>query len=161
MPVNAEGRKYLTELLAGEMSYSDDTATNFSYASIPVGGSTSVDNIGVPMIWVDGNSQFEVYIAQDIAAAITAGNSPLPDGSVIAVTVGDAYGKGLNKADTDLTVADTTMTALYRGDATLLESGIEWGSAAAPAQALFLAQLEEQRITLAAEAAVVTPAYTS
>tara|TARA_R110002020_G_scaffold237085_5_gene449374 strand:- start:2398 stop:2901 length:504 start_codon:yes stop_codon:yes gene_type:complete len=164
MPVNAEGRKYLTELLAGYSSYSDDTATNFNFDSVTVGHATpalTVDNIGTPLIYVNANSRFEIYVAQDIAAAISTGNSPLPDGSVICLSVGSALGLGLNKKATDIGTADTLLTALYRGDASVLDSGIDWGTANQAAQDAFWAQLEAQRITVAAEATEVEPAYTS
>ncbi len=161
MPVNSTGRKYLTDFLKGVSTFHEDTATRFNFDTVDVGGTLTVDNIGVPMIWVNGNSQFEVFIAQDIATAIATGGSPLKDGSVIGFTVGQAAGVGFNKADTDLSVADTQMTLLYRGDASVVNDGIEWGTAAAPAQALFLAQMEAQRVTTIDNAEVVTPAYTS
>jgi hypothetical protein len=161
MPVNATGRKYLTDLLKGVSTFHEDTAIRFNYATVTLGGAaTDVDPIGTPVIWVDGNSQFEVYVAQDIDAAITTGGSPLPDGSVIALTVGDEFGVGFNKHDLDLTT-DPLATVLFRGDAGIVNEGIEWGLAAAPAQALFLAQLENQRITTVPNGEVVTPAYTS
>ena len=156
MPTVSTSRKLLTTLIAAEDSFAMDNAIDFNYATIPVGGAVSVDNIGVAMIYVAGNTQFELYVAQDIAAAITAGGSPLKDGSVIALSVGNYQGKGFNDEDTDLTVADTKMTALYRGDAAILAEGIIWNGADAGAQTAFLAQLEAQRITtteLAADAA--------
>ena len=159
MPVNATQRKILSDLLKGVMTYEDDTKTNFNYDSVTVGGTATIGNIGVPVVWVDGNSRFEVFIAQDIAAAIATGTSPLVDGSAIGLLVGSEFGSGFNKADTDLSAGDVTKTILYRGDATVVDAGIEWGTAAAPAQALFNAQLEAQRITTIDNATVVTPTY--
>jgi hypothetical protein len=161
MPVNATGRKYLTDLLKGVSTFHDDTHIRFNYATVTLGGTaTDVDPIGTPVIWVDANSQFEIYVAQDIAATITTGGSPLPDGSVIALTVGDEFGVGFNKHDLDLN-DDPDATVLFRGDAGVVDEGIEWGTADATAQAAFWAQLEKQRITRVANAEVVTPAYTS
>ena len=158
MPVNATGRKIQSDLIKGVMSFEGDTKTNFNYDTVTVGGTGSIDNIGIPVIFVDGNTRFEVYVAQNIATAISTGNSPLPDGSVIGLLVGSAAGLGNNAADTDIS-SDISMTILYRGDATIVDAGIDWGSAGSPAQVLFLAQLEAQRITTIENATVVTPTY--
>lgn len=163
MPVNATQRKTISDLIKGVMDFEDETKTNFNFATVTVGGSATIDNIGIPVIWVNANSQFEVYVAQDIAAAISTGGSPLPDGSVIGLLVGDNFGVGFNKADVDLSEGDVERTILYRGDVTVVDDGygITWGSAAAPAQAAFLAQLQEQRITTIDSATAVTPTYVS
>lgn len=159
MPVNATQRAYITDLVAGLSNYEDDTKSNFHTETVTVGGTATIGCIGVPVIWVDANSQFEVYVAQNIATTISTGGSPLPDGSVIGLLVGNNFGYGFNKADVDLSAGDAEMTILYRGDATVLNEGIVWGAAAAPAQAAFLAQLEAQRITTIAAGEAVTPSH--
>lgn len=159
MPLNATQRGYITDLVAGLANYEDDTKTNFHTETVTVGGTATIGYIGIPVIWVNGNSQFEVYVAQNIATAISTGGSPLPDGSVIGLLVGNNFGYGFNKADVDLSAGDVSATILYRGDATILNEGIVWGAAAAPAQAAFLAQLEAQRITTIAAGEAVTPAH--
>jgi hypothetical protein len=159
MPVNATERAYLSDLIAGVMSFEEDTKTNFNYASVTVGGSATIPAIGVPVIWSNANSRFEVYVAQDIGAAMATGTSPLKGDAAIAIVVGTANGLGFNKADTDLSAGDVTMTVLYRGDAIIKNEGMVWGSAAAPAQALFLTQLEEQRITTTADAVAAEASY--
>ena len=161
MPVNATERKYLSELIKGVSTFDDDNATNFHYQGATVGGSATIDNIGTPVIWNNSASRFEVYVAQNISTAISTGGSPLKDGSVIGVVVGDAFGVGFNKKDTDLSEGDVTLTLLYRGDASVISEGFEWGSANAGAQEAFLAQLEAQRITTVTNATVVTPSFTS
>lgn len=167
MPTGSTSRKKLSEVLTAMSSFSSTNAVDFNYATVPVGGTGTVDNYGVALIYVAGNSRFEPYVAQgDIAAAITAGGSPLKDGSVVAVSVGDFQGKGFNEEDTDLAVADAKMTVLYRGDAAILAEGVIWNDADgygadAAAQAAFLAQLEAQRITTVAKATTVTPTYLS
>jgi hypothetical protein len=218
MPVNATGRKYLSELVTGESSYDDNTFTNFKYATVDVEGSTTVDNIGTPLMWSDTDSAFLILAAAADWAATTAyslgdvvkpttrdGNeyvavaagtsdaaepspwntevggettdatvtwiarraysndlsSPLVTNASICLTVGNEFGKGFNKEGLLLTGTSQSMTVLYRGDATILESGIDWGSVAAADQAEFLTALEAQRITTADEATVVTPAFTS
>lgn len=161
MTVVATQRAILSDLIKGVMAFEEDTKTNFNFESVTVGGSTTIGCIGIPVIWVDGNTQFEVYVAQDIPTAIATGGSPLPDGSVIGLLVGSKEGKGFNRADIDLSTGDETMTILYRGDATIVNEGIVWGGAGAPAQTAFLEQLEKQRITTIANAEVVTPSYTA
>lgn len=160
MPLNGEARKYLSDLVKGVSTFAEDTGIRFNYDTVTVEGTGSVDNIGIPVIWDNVAGSFEVFVAQDIPTVISTGGSPLPDGSVIALTVGNGLGLGLNPSDTDIS-SGALMTVMYRGDAGIVNEGIEWGTAAAPDQAAFLAQLEEQRITTVANAQVVTPAYTS
>lgn len=159
MPVTSTARPILSDYLKGCSDYASNNKVRFNFATVDVGGTGSVGNIGIPLIWVNANTQFEVYVAQNISTAISTGGSPLPDGSVIAVAVGDYMGVGENYEDTDLTTADAKMTVLFRGDATGVESGFVWGSADATAQAAFKAQLEAQRITTIDNATVVAPTY--
>lgn len=161
MPVTSTSRKKLSDLLKGEDTFAMDNAVDFNYDTVDVGGTGTVDNIGVALIWVNANSQFEKYVAQDIAATITTGGSPLKDGSVVALSVGSYQGKGENYEDTDLAEADAKMTVLYRGDAAVVNEGIIWNGAAAPAQAAFLAQLEAQRITTVKQADDAAVTYTA
>lgn len=86
-------------------------------------------------------------------------SSPLPNKASVALLVGDEFGAGFNKADVTLSATAITMTALYRGDATIVNDGITWGSVAAADQAEFLAALEDQRITTIDSATSVTPSY--
>ncbi len=160
MPVVSTSRKLESELLAGVDTFAYENAVDFNFQTVAVGGTGKVDNIGVALIYVAGNSRFEPYVAQgDIAAAITAGGSPLKDGSVVAVSVGNYQGKGFNDEDTDLAVAGSKMTVLYRGDAAILNEGVIWNGADAAAQAAFLAQLEAQRITTTNQAADAAASY--
>ena len=103
----------------------------------------------------------DVVASEETSAVIATGGSPLPDGSVIGVTVGSALGKGFNASDTDISVADTQMSILYRGPAALVDSGIVWGAASAPNQVLFRAQLEVQQLAFITNATAVTPTYNS
>ena len=161
MPVNSTSRVFLSDLLKGEDTFGDDNAVRYGVSSQVVTGAGAVDNIGLPVIWDNANSYFVPYVAQDVAAVIATGGSPLPDGSVIGVTVGSALGKGFNASDTDISVADTQMSILYRGPAALVDSGIVWGAASAPNQVLFRAQLEVQQLAFITNATAVTPTYNS
>jgi hypothetical protein len=156
MPTVSTSRKLLTALITAEDSFAMDNAIDFNYATVDVGASGSVDNIGVAMIWNNSTTEFEPYVAQVIATVISTGGSPLKDGSVIALSVGNYQGKGFNDEDTDLGGTTPKMTVLYRGDAAVLEEGIIWNGASAGLQTAFLVQLEAQHITtteLAADAA--------
>lgn len=159
MPINATQRGFISNLVAGVSSYEEDTKTNFNLETILVGGTAAIGAIGIPVIYNEATEVFNVYVAQSISGAITAGGSPLPDGSVVGVLVGDRFGFGFDKQDVTLTADGVPMTVLYRGDATILNSGMVWGTADATAQAAFLAQLEQQRITTIETATVVTPTY--
>ncbi len=159
MPVNSTGRKYLTDLLKGRDSFNTDNAVRFEFSTQVVTGAGPVDNIGIPVIWNNASGYFEPYVAQDIPTVISTGGSPLPGGNVVALTVGSAFGLGHNKEDTDISVADTDMTLLFRGPSAVVNEGIIWGAAAAPAQDAFRAQLEVQDITFIDNAEVVSPTY--
>lgn len=159
MPVTSTSRKKLSDLLKAEDTFATNNAVDFNYATVDVGGTGTVDNIGVALIWNNTNTQFEKYVAQDIAAAITTGGSPLKEGSVVALSVGSYQGKGENYEDTDLAEADAKMTVLYRGDAAVVNEGIIWNGAASGAQTAFLAQLEKQRITTVAQATDAAATY--
>ena len=88
-------------------------------------------------------------------------NSTLTNKSRIAVTVGDLFGLGFNKKDTALSATPANMTAIFRGDAALINDGMIWGSVAAADQAEFLTALEEYGITTIDNAEAVTPTFTS
>lgn len=158
MPVNATGRPILSDLVKGVSSFEENTLTNFNTKAVTVGGTATIGTIGIPVVWVTANARFEVFVAQ-VIDTVAGSDSPLPGGAKVALLIGDKFGAGFNKADVDLSAGDVTMTALYRGDATVSNNGIVWGAVSAPNQALFLAELETQRITTIDNADVVTPSY--
>jgi len=161
MPVNSTGRPILSDLVKGYANFGNENAVRFNFDTVAVEGAGTTDNIGIPLIWDNASGKFEVYVAQVIATVISTGGSPLKDGSVLGLSVGDKLGLGMNKEDTNLADAAAQMTILYRGDAAISETGLVWGSADAGAQTAFLAQLELQRITTVDNATVVSPTYTS
>ena len=156
--VQATSRTQLTSLYAGYDVWNDTNKVNTKIATVAVGAGaeTLVDNIGTPMIWVTGNSRFELYVAQDIAAAIAAGDSPLQNNQVCVLAVGTKESIGFNKADSDLATAEY-LRVLYNGEAAILNSGITWGAANGTAQTAFLAELATKNITVAEDAEAVTP----
>jgi hypothetical protein len=72
MPVNAIGRKYLTDLLKGTNRFAEEDAVRFNYANVGVEGTGSVDNIGIPLLWSETTSSFEVFAANADWVATTA-----------------------------------------------------------------------------------------
>ena len=86
--------------------------------------------------------------------------SPLPNKASLVVTVGAAEGLGVNKAATALSATAVKMTALFRGQAGIVEEGIEGFSGLAAAdQAEVRTALEQMDISVEAEAEVVDPSY--
>ncbi len=155
MPVNGISRKYYTDLVKGIETASEDTAIQFNFATVGVVGSGAVDNVGIPLIW--NGTNFEVYVAQDIAAVT---GSPLPAGNPVCLSVGSATGL-FNKADTVLSGTPVNMTALHAGKAGVVNDGIIWGAATVGDQDEFRLQLETQGIYFVENAEAVSPAYTS
>jgi hypothetical protein len=157
MTVISTGRKYESDLVKGLDRYQEESATNVNFKSVTVGGTGSYESIGLPVIW--NGTDFELYDAQDIAAAIALASSPLDGNRVLAVTVGDEHGRGFNKDDVDLST-DPTMTVLYNGKASITTNGIE-GWAGVTNKTAFQVELEKQGFTFVDNAEVVTPTYTS
>lgn len=158
MPVNSVGRPIESDLIKGLGEYQEMSTSNVYFKTISVGLAGEVDNIGLPVIWDDTAGEFRLYVAQNIATAKATGTSPLAGTRVLALTVGNKFGRGYNNEDTDATVA-ADFTAIFRGNASIVNEGIQWGSAAAPAQALFLKELEDQLFTVVPNADVVSPTY--
>jgi hypothetical protein len=155
MPVNSEGRKIEGDLIKGLDSYQEDSATNVNFASVTVGGTGEVETIGLPVIW--NGTDFELYSAQDIAAAKALGDSPLAGNRVLAITVGGWAGRGFNRVDVDL-ADDPTMTVIYRGQASITTDGIT-GWASVTNQDEFIAELELQGFIFVDLATEVDPTY--
>jgi hypothetical protein len=129
------------------------TLAGTSLASEP----TFITTIGGETIEAAGPT----WTARKAYAVDTAGTSPLAGKIRIAVTAGDLFGVGFNKKDTALSATPVNMTAIYRGEAALINEGFIWGSVAAADQAEFLSALEDVRITTISNAEVVTPTFTS
>lgn len=130
------------------------------YVAVTAGtsaGSPPAFNTGSGEQTIDGTV---VWVAR---AAYTGKSptSPLKNKSLIAVTVGDAFGLGFNKKDTALSATPANMTVIYRGDAALITEGFIWGSVVAADQAEFLTALEQYQITTVSNAEAVSPTFTS
>ena len=150
-------RPVLSDVLTAYDNYRNEQFVDDLFETIIVGGTTTIGNIGTPVVWISGNSRWEVYVAQDLSAVT---GSPAYNGAKVAVLVGDNAGLG-DQEDTDLSAGDTPLTALTHGRADLLETGMIWGSADASAQTAFRAELLNQGIRFAEVADSATPTYLS
>ncbi len=158
MPVIGTSRKHYSELVKHTGNMEVNGATNYYYARVDtVGADDVVEPIGIPVIW--NGAAFEVYIAQDIDAVAT--DSTLPDGAPCAVIVGPKEGKGLNEADITLVAGGTEVTTLFRGEASIANEGMDWGTADANAQTAFKLQIEKQGIAVITAGDSVDPTYIS
>lgn len=159
MPLLETSRKQQSELIAALSKIGHEGAINYHYARVTVKGTDLIEPIGIPVIWNNTISAYEVYVAQDIAAV--AGTPSLPNGAPIALVVGAAEYVGSNKADVQLVVGGVELNVLFRGEGAVKEAGITWGAAAAPAQAAFRLQLEKQNLAVVANSTVAIPAFTA
>ena len=155
----AEQRKILSEVVTSISMEAEDQGININYDTVTVeGADVAVEPMGIPVVWSAAADNFVVFVAQDLDAA-DADGSPLPAGKKVALVVGDERGVGFNTEDKTLVAAGTDLSAVFNGSAGILNSGITWGAAAAPAQAAFLKELEIQGLTIVAEAPVAVTSY--
>lgn len=150
----AVGRKHYSEVVAGTGTLESNRMVDYYFSTVEVTGSGAVEPVGVPLVW--NGDEFEVYLAQDISAAA---ESTLPTGAKVAVAVGGKAGLGDNVEDITLSGTASKMTAYFRGEASLLESGIDFGAATAPNIAEFKLALEKQGASFATECGPVATAY--
>lgn len=148
-------RKILSQVVAGVDSYELKNGIEKYTTAIDVTGSATIAPMGIPVVY--NGTEFEIFLAQDISAVA---GSPLVNGYPVAIVIGKEY-IGSNFEDVTLSGTATSLTALVRGDADVLYSGVDFGAASAPNIALFKAAMEAQGVTAVAEAAVVTPSYTA
>lgn len=167
MPVLDTQRKYFSDVVKGVNTPDNSNAMQFNYEGITVTFPTTVDPIGIPVVWNDTNTAWEIYgdaNAAEIAAAITANSSTLPNKAPIAIVVGGPLGAGISPVDIDFTAGED-VTALFRGanNAGVVRDGIDYSQSVASGanQTAFEEQLEKQGIMVIDNAQVVTPTYTS
>jgi hypothetical protein len=157
MPVIYEERKVVSELVKAIADFENIGAVDYNFSRVGCIGSTTIEAIGVPMVWDSVNSAFEVYVAQSIPTT----DSLLPDGAPVCLVVGQREGYGVNTADVTLSATAQELTVLFRGKASIVNEGITWGAVTAPNQALFLTALEKQLIAVTTSATSANPAYVS
>jgi len=85
--------------------------------------------------------------------------SPLPNHASICITVGSKEGFGFNKDDVTLSGTSVKMTVLYRGEASIVTEGVEWGAIAAADKSEISARLEKQGIRVETSATAVVPSH--
>lgn len=124
---------------------------------VDVKGTTTVSVIGTPVVWVAASSAFEPYVAQ----TLTGLTSSLPDQSPIGFLVGTSTALGDNQGNVTLSSTATKLHVLFRGDASVVESGIAWdGASTSPQKAAFRVQAEKQGIKIVQAATFVSPSFT-
>jgi hypothetical protein len=162
MTVTNTARPILSDVLKGCDDFDSNNAIRYNFSTVTVtinGATTVVDNLGKILYWDAVNSIFKPLRDETYAeiVALVGPDSPLPDGALIGVSVGDYSGVGSNFEDTDLSVASTKMTVLFRGGAAVLEEGLDFALNADAAS--FITQLEKQRIVVINDAPESTPTY--
>ena len=168
MPVNDTARKYLSDVVKGANTFENANAMQFNYDNVTVTSAFTVEVIGIPVVWDTSATTFVIYTdatAAELALAVTADDSPLPGGGVIAVLVGDGqFGAGFNRADINFT-AGALATAFHRGanNAGVVRSGIDYTTATTSGanQTIFENRLEVQGIMVIDNATVISPTFTS
>ena len=178
MPLVNTQRRYVSNLVKGTPHYEMTNAMNFITDGITVtnrnngsGTITTADiqSIGVPVIFDSANDEWVIFNDNDadIAGAITADDSTLPNRAPIALLVGDRFGYGYNTEDITLDANGEPFTALFRGDGTVgvVSSGIDWAAGGVTTsqanQDAFVEQLEKQQIQVIDNATAIVPTYDS
>lgn len=179
MPLNDSQRIYVSEVVKGVRNFDNTngfkyelstiTLTNANNANAGDITTASVEPIGVPVIYDSVNDQWVIYNDNDadIAGAITADDSTLPNRAPIAIVVGNEFGFGFNPDNVTLDADGEDVTALYRGtgEVAVVRSGIQWTAGGVTTstanQDAFVEQLEKQGIAVLANATVVVPQFES
>lgn len=157
MPVLFSERKFLSEVIADIDTYGDSNKLDVHYATVEFGGA-AVQPIGTPVVWVDGNSRFEVYTAEaQITAAKTAASSPLVGDAVCGILAGDKFALGNNKEDT--TTATQYVMALVRGERAVIEAGVDFGAISDANKDAFKAEMLDANISMIGSVTEVTPSH--
>lgn len=159
-------RKFVSNYVIEDIS---SASARPAFASVNLKGADQViDPIGLPVIW-DGTDSFVFYKeASDISALTT--ESSLPDGSLVAVVVGDKRGFGENTLDVTVPSAGVTVTVMFRDgvvvdnldfDITEVDGSVDAAPALAAKQAAFKTQLEKQRVVVKSVAITAEPSLTA
>lgn len=136
-PTTQDGLEYVA-VVAGTSGASEPTFVN-------VEGAETTDNT---VTWM---------ARRPYGADVT---SPLPNKASICVAVGSKEGVGINKEDTTLSATAVKMHVLFRGEAGIVEEGLEdFSGFAAADQAEIRAALEANGIAVESAAEEVTPSF--
>lgn len=161
MPVLDQGRKYVSEVVAGTGVIEEVNGVDYFYAQVDVKeGQTAgevVSPVGLPLVYSAGDSAFIPYKDEDIALVTT---SSLPNESPVCIAVGAKEGIGFNKEDITLSGTAVVMTVLFRGSASVIHEGIDYDVSHAASEPAFEVQLEKQNIAVQTQAEEVIPSFT-
>lgn len=154
-----KARKTLGEVVAAKDNLLADTGFEWQTFAVPVvaGSDTDIAPMGIPVV-INGDGNFEVYVAQDISAA-TAYEAV--DGTTfkVAILIGGNQGVGFNHEDVTIGTSASTLTALAIGDAAVYYSGVDFGAATAGNITEFKQAMSAQGVRAVAEAVTVDPTY--
>lgn len=136
-------RKRLSQVVAAKDDLHGRVGAEFQTGAILLKGSDDViEPMGVLVGLSTGGNWGVITGATDVSSGFTA----------FAVVVGDKNGVGYNQEDVTVPSAGVLVTALLKGDAVVLKSGLEFGSTTTHVNAI-IAKLEAAGIKVA-EAAV-------
>jgi hypothetical protein len=159
MPVIESGRRHYSEVVKATSKIESEGAGNYHYARITVDAAAdvSIDPVGYPVIWNDTDDAWNLFESQ----AVPTEDTNLPNGAPVAVAVGPAQGKGVNKEDVLIDGTDGgVLTVLFRGEAIINPDEVQWhANTTAGQKASFILALEKQGIAMQASATDVTPAF--
>lgn len=159
MPLVAESRKHLSELVKGYSMLEKDAGFSYHFAQVTVvaGSDTNIDPIGTPIIWNDTDDEWNILANGD---TVPTDATNLPNGAPMAITVGSAEGVGHNKADVTVGTGGTVLTVMFRGPAGIVKEGITYPSGVLSAtQTVFEDQMEVQGIAIVPSADDVVPKF--
>lgn len=148
MPLVGSSRKHVSELIKGYEQFEKEAGTNFNFARVTVyaASNTDVDPIGAPIIWDATNDRFELLANGD---TIPAEATDLPGDFPVCVSVGAKEGIGFNREDVTILTTGTELTVLFRGQAAINRSAIDYPvGVLAATQGVFENQLEKQFIAV-------------
>lgn len=151
------GRKVIGDVVAAQNPLKRDTGVEWHTTTVGMvaAAPTDVELMGIPVIY--NGTDFEEYVAQDIASAT---EYVAENGLAFkcAIVVGDEAGYGNNHEDHTLDVTPSNVTVLYSGDVAVLYSQV-FADKTTPEAVAFKAEMSRNRVIAAKEAPVVTSTY--
>ena len=159
MGIEFTSRRQVSEVLKVVTPFQHDYGINYSFARVMAQGTLTIDPIGTILIYNGTSTDWEVFVAQDIATeqAKSQAANELPDQAILCVTVGTAEGVGKNVADVTLDTNDQEFTVLFRGPAAISALGIDANGSVILDEAFL--QLEKQGIAIVDDATSADPSF--
>lgn len=159
MGIVSTSRRQISELLKVVTPFQHDYGINYSFGRVMAQGTLTINPIGTVLIYNGTSSDWEVFVAQDIATEQLKSQAAneLPDNAILCVTVGTYEGVGKNVADVTLDGTDQEFTVLFRGPAAISSLEIDANGSVILDEAYL--QLEKQGIAIVASATAADPSF--